>query len=490
MRHTKIVATVGPATRSEEALTRMVRAGVDVFRLNFSHGSPEEHTATIRAIRRVSEREDRAVAVLQDLQGPRLRTGALAGPADTVVLLPGQYFTLTTEPLPHGGNIERAFVNYRGLAHDLQPNNRVLIADGALELRVVSTTDTEVLTVVVRGGQLGERKGINVPGIALSVSSPTEKDLEDLSLGVALGIDYVAISFVSDARQVEETRRALERLGAGDVPVIAKLERAEVLTNLDAILAASDAVMVARGDLGVELGPEKVPILQKVIIRRANEHRIPSITATQMLESMINSMQPTRAEASDVANAILDGTDALMLSGETAIGRYSAEAVQTMDRIAREVESSGLRVDFQEVLGDDAGHDHSLSHGAAALAEEVGATAIVVYTASGHTARLLSKERSSAPIYAFTPSRTVYQRLALWHGVTPLLADYVDDSEVLIQNMFAELRHRKLVNVGDDVVVARLAPPDEPTRTNFITIRTVTAASGTAATIGSQPVNP
>ncbi len=475
VRQVKIVATLGPVSRTEETIHRMVLAGVDVFRLNFSHGTGEEHAEAIRMIREVAGREDRAIAILQDLQGPRIRTGTLAA-GDSVNLLPGQQFTLTTGPLPGGGNIDRVSVSYPGLPTDLEPNDRILVADGALELRVVETTDTDVRTVVVRGGPLGERKGINAPGVDLKVSSPTDKDRADLNLGISLGIDYVAISFVKDAGDIEDTRAAIERSGGRDIPIVAKLERGDAIANLEGIITAADAVMVARGDLGVEIGPEKVPMLQKVILQSANEHGIPAITATQMLESMVESLQPTRAEASDVANAVLDGSDALMLSAETTIGRYPAEVVHTMDRIAREVEVVGLRTPFQEKFAGEGGHDHSLAHAAVTVAEQVKAQAIVAFTAHGHTARLISREWSSVPIYAFTNDERVYRRLALWHSVIPIRCEYREDTDALIDSMLSVLLRRELVRVGDDVVVTRLASDQEPAPTNFITVRTIPAA--------------
>ena len=486
VRRVKIVATLGPVSRNEETIGRMILAGVDVFRLNFSHGSGEEHAAAVSMIHKIADRENRAVAVLQDLQGPRMRTGMLAA-SDTVNLLPGQQFVLTTDPLPGGGNLDRVSVSHPGLPQDVKPNDKILIADGALELRVVETTDTDVRMVVVRGGPLGERKGINAPGVALSVSSPTEKDLADLDLGVSLGVDYVAISFVRDAADVEATRAVIGRIGKRRIPIVAKIERADAIMNLDDIIAASDAVMVARGDLGVEIGPERVPMLQKVILQKANEHGIPAITATQMLESMVESLQPTRAEASDVANAILDGSDALMLSAETTIGRYPAEAVETMDRIAREVEASGLRTPFREGFAGEGGHDASLAHAATTVAAQIDARAIIAFTAQGHTARLISREWSSVPIYAFTDSELVYRELALWHSVMPIKGEYSDDTDELIDSMLSELLGRGLVRPGEDVVITRLAsaegpvPASSPTvgMANFLTVRTV-GASGPA----------
>ena len=480
VRQTKIVATIGPASRDLETLTRLMQAGVNVFRLNFSHGSKDEHAEVVRLIRRISDQDDRAVAILQDLQGPRLRTGLLVD-GRSVLLQPEQSFILTTDGIM--GTAERVSVNYQGLPQDLSQGDRLYLADGALALRVESTTATEIHTTVVHGGELGERKGINAPGVPLSLVSPTEKDLEDLAHGVSLGVDYVAISFVRDAQEVLDTRRALAGLGAPNIPIIAKIERAEAILTLDDILDVSDGVMVARGDLGVDLGAEKVPMLQKVIVRKANQNRVPSIIATQMLESMVTNPRPTRAEASDVANAILDGADAVMLSAETTIGKYPVEAVQTMDDICREVESFGVRTDSQESEPDEVSrHDHSVAHAAAHLATELSAQAIVVFTADGHTARLLSMERPPPPIFAFTSNRSVHRRLALWHSVIPLRGDFIENTDVLIDTMIVDLLQRGLAQVGDDIVVARLSPPERKQLSNFITVRTVSGEPGAMRT--------
>ena len=467
MRRTKIVATVGPASRDEATLARLVEAGVDVFRLNFSHGSHQEHGATIAAIRRIAAQTGRAVAVLQDLQGPRIRTGLLAN-GESMQLVPGGSLTLTTDQVD--GAAGRVSVSYPGLPGEVRVGDRVLIADGVIELRVQATTATEVRTEVVRGGELGERKGINLPGVRINAPSLTDKDLADIRFGVAQGVDYIALSFVRRAGDFRAARAVLKELGAR-VPLIAKVENQEAIARLDEVLRASDGVMVARGDLGVELGPEKVPMLQKQMLQRANELGIPSITATQMLESMIGSPWPTRAETSDVANAILDGTDAVMLSAETAVGAYPVESVRVMDRIALEVEGHDAWVDAGAPSPPNLAH--SLAHAATVLAAEIHATAMVAFTRSGLTARFLSKERPGIPIYAFTTAPGADQRLALWHGVTPLVGRFTRDADARIRYMLEELRRRGLVAGGDRVVIVRVARSQATRLANFVTVRTV-----------------
>ena len=468
MRKTKIVATLGPASSGEERISDLLQAGVDVFRLNFSHGTHPEHAATVAVIRKCAAEQGCSVAVLQDLQGPRIRTGMLAG-GTPIQLQPGAPLTLTTKQVD--GTVDMVSVSYDGLPADALPGSRILIADGAIELRVVRTTSTELQTEVIRGGELGERKGINVPEAHLNVQGFTKKDRDDLRLGVELGVDYVALSFVRSAADVKRVRSTLRDAGAR-IPLVAKIENQEAVERLDDILRASNGVMVARGDLGVELGPERVPMLQKAILRRANELGIPSITATQMLESMITNPSPTRAEASDVANAILDGTDAVMLSGETAIGAYSLEAVRTMDHIALEVEAHNPRLDFQ--LQRPGGHNQSLAHAATLVAEEIKAKAIVVFTNRGLTAQLLSKQAPMIPIYAFTSMEDTYRRLALWHGVTALRGEFAEDTDTLIAAMLGELRRRQLVEVGSNVVVVRLSSSRVKRLANFVTVRIVT----------------
>ena len=467
MRRTKIVATVGPASQDEATLTRLVAAGVDVVRLNFSHGAHAEHGAVIASIRRIAAEAGRAVAVMQDLQGPRIRTGRLAGGKE-VALARGDPLSLTTEPVI--GSAGWVSVSYAGLPGDVRPGDSVLLADGTIELRVDSVAASEVATTVVRGGVLGERKGINLPGVSVKAPSLTEKDLDDLRFGVAQGVDYIALSFIRRATDFRAPREELKKLGVR-IPLIAKIENHEAIERLDEVLRASDGVMVARGDLGVELGPEKVPMLQKDMLRRANELGIPSITATQMLESMVASQLPTRAETSDVANAILDGTDAVMLSAETAMGRYPVEAVEVMDRIAREVESHGPATVTPRAPHSDPGHN--LARAAARLAGQVQAKAILAFTRTGLTAKLLSKERPGVPTYGFTANRSIFNRLALWQGVVPLMGRSARRADSLIEFMMRELLSRELVAQGDRVVAVRITRPQAQHMANFVTVRTV-----------------
>src|SRR5713226_3447509 len=410
-RRTSIVATLGPATSSPDQIRTLLEAGVDVFRLNFSHGEAEDHARSYDAVRAAENQIGRVAAVMQDLAGPKIRVGRLQNGA--VELRDGEPLIITTREV--SGNAHELCTNYPGLPRDVHTGDRILLDDGALELVVEKTGRVAVTTRVVRGGTLGEHKGINLPGVSVNLPAMTEKDFKDLEFGLQLGVDYVALSFVRRAKDIALGRRAVAAQG-GHVPLIAKLEKAEAIDNLDEILRAADGVMVARGDLGVELDPEWVPVLQKTIIQKANAAGILVITATQMLESMIHSPRPTRAETSDVANAILDGTDAVMLSAETAVGDYPVEAVQMMDRIARVVECSNPSI-FSSHGPAQRSTTISIAHAAASLAHEGGARAIVAMTRSGLTAQILSKLRPHEPLIAFTEQEATVRRLALWWGV-------------------------------------------------------------------------
>ena len=461
IRRTKIVATIGPATSDEETLRQLIEAGVDVARLNFSHGTAEEHEAVVRRIRRISNDMGRAVGILQDLQGPRLRTGTLAR-GRPVILVDGDPLVLTTQDWPDGTD-EKVWVSHPGLPRDVQPHDRLLLADGVLELEVVRSDDTDIHTIVVHGGELGERKGINAPNINVSVVSPTEKDREDLARGVTMGVDHVALSFVRTPEEIEATRDTLRSLGAPQMSIIAKIERAEALENLDAIMDVSDGVMLARGDLGVDLGPERVPVIQKTLVHRAAHQRVPVIVATQMLESMIGNRRPTRAEASDVANAVLEGADAVMLSGETSIGAYPVESVQTMDRIIREAEWSEEYLEVSRRASEDSGsdgQDRKIARAVVSLLADLDATALIVYSPDDHMPRMLSLERPTAPVLAFTDSRALYRRMALLHAVQPQWGTQHDNTDVMLDYMLFEARERDFIREGDEVVVARLAPHD------------------------------
>jgi len=471
IRRTKIVATIGPATSDEGTLRELIEAGVDVARLNFSHGTPEEHEAVVRLIRRIAQDMGRAVGILQDLQGPRLRTGTLAR-GRPVILVDGDSFVLTTQDWPDGTD-EKVWVSHPGLPQDVQPGDRLLIADGVLEIEVVRSDDTDIHTVVVHGGELGERKGINAPNVDVSVVSPTDKDREDLARGVTLGVDCVALSFVRSPEEIEATRDTLRSLGAPQMSIIAKIERSEALENLDAIMDASDGVMLARGDLGVDLGPERVPVIQKAVVHLAAQKRVPVIVATQMLESMIGNRRPTRAEASDVANAVLEGADAVMLSGETSIGAYPVESAETMDRIIREAEWSDEYLEVSRRASEESGpegQDRKIARAVVSLLADLDAAALIVSSPDEHMPRMLSLERPTAPVLAFTDSRALYRRMALLHAVQPQWGTRYDNTDVMLQYMLEEARERGYIHGGDEVVVARLVPHDVDGAPSFISV--------------------
>jgi pyruvate kinase len=471
MRKTKIVATIGPASSSEVRLEALMRAGMDVARLNFSHGTHQQHAAAFQAVRAISTRLGRAVAILQDLSGPKIRTGALQE-GQPVRLVDGAAITITTEPVV--GTAALIATTYPHLAGDLHEGDRVLLADGLMELTVLASEGGLVRCRVVHGGLLGEHKGMNLPGVLLSAPAVTEKDMDDLAFGVSLGVDYVAVSFVRQADDLRLVRRLLRDRGA-DTPVIAKIEKPEAVKNLDAILGACEGVMVARGDLGVEVSPEKVPMLQKQIIEAANRHGDLVITATQMLESMVSNPRPTRAEASDVANAILDGTDAVMLSAETAVGQYPVEAVGMMSRIALEAEASGRAAGAAD--HSRRGYAQAIAHAACSIAGDLDFKAICAFTQSGNTARLVSKERPTAPILAFTNQPRIHNRLALLWGVEPLPLDFAGNTDAVIRRVEAELLARGLVAAGDSVIVLGGSPLAAKGTTNFLKVQKVSSAS-------------
>src|SRR5271166_2331596 len=416
-RRAKIICTIGPACHSEAAMRDLLRLGMDVGRLNFSHGSHEDHARNIERLRRAAEKENRTVCILQDLQGPKIRTGRLEN-HEPVLLKSGSTVLIT--PRDIAGTATRISTTFPDLASEVSPGARILLRDGLIELRVRTVRGKDVVCDVLNGGALGEHQGINLPGTALSIPAMTEKDRKDLEFGLKHGVDAVALSFVRSAADVNMVKQIV--LGHGsDTPLIAKLEKPQAIDHLDEILQASDGVMVARGDLGVEMAPEKVPVIQKHVMRSAAHWRKPVITATQMLESMIDNPRPTRAEASDVANAIFDGSDSVMLSAETASGRYPREAVAMMARIVVEAESN--MGEFTQRRRRDR---HALSvaeticESIAHAAEDLPMGAIAVFTETGNTARMISKYRPQAPIYAFTPNVSVAQRINLYWGVHPM----------------------------------------------------------------------
>ena len=479
MRRTKIVATVGPASRSPENLERLVVAGVNVFRLNFSHGTQEEHLAVIGSVREIAARLHRPIALLQDLSGPKIRTGKVS---EGVELVKGARLAITTD-VSVEGNAELISTTYAALPRDVKPGDRVLLDDGNLELRVLGVAGERVECEVLDGGPLRSNKGMNLPGVALSTPALTEKDRRDRAFGIQHMVDFVALSFVRQAQDVVQAKELIASLGAR-TPVIAKIEKPQALDNLEAILAKADGVMVARGDLGVELGTEFVPIAQKRIIAAASAAGRVVITATQMLESMIENPRPTRAEASDVANAILDGTDAVMLSGESAVGKFPVETVETMARIADYTEEHGAdairRRRSDGRLGDHAGPEapgtpvtRSLTRVAASVAEELGCKLIVAFTESGITARLLSLHRPRVPVVAITHEDRVYRQLALSWGVVPVKSEFVENTDDLLAAGEDRLKARGLVEKGDTILMLSGHSP-AAAATNMLRVHTVT----------------
>ena len=463
-RRTKIVATIGPATQGRRQLKALLSHGVDVIRLNFSHGAHEEHGRAIEEARNIAREMDRPLAVLQDLQGPRLRVNGLAGGAAT--LRSGASFVLTTRPVV--GTAERVSVSYPRLPKEVKAGQRVLLDDGRIVLRVVRVEGDDIHCLVEDGGVLTERKGLNVPGVRLGAPTLTEKDIADLEFGVQHGVDYVALSFVRGPEDARVIKAELARLHA-QIPVIAKIEMAEAVERIDEVLRAFDGVMVARGDLGVEVGPERVPLLQKAIIKKANELYKPVITATQMLESMVSSPTPTRAEASDVVNAILDGTDAVMLSAETSIGSYPVDAVRMMDRIAVEADAVSLEAGLPAAV-DPAQAVVRAAHG---LAREVRAQAIDVLTSSGRTAQIMAKHRPQMPVFAFTRSGRAYNRLALWWGITPVRAPAAVQTTEMIGYVEALMVSLGIARPGQRVVIVGSTPLTSRGRTNFLKVHTI-----------------
>ncbi len=457
VRHTKIIATVGPACESEEQLLRLMEAGADIFRLNFSHGDHAGKTMVVERIRRLSQKRQRAVAIIGDLQGPKIRIGRLEN--DAVTLSDGQELLLSTEDLT--GNRQRIPVRFAELASEVQAGQRILLDDGRIELEVLDTTADEVRCRVRSGGLLKSRKGVNLPETRLSLPAFTDQDRKDIDFAIAADIDYLALSFVRTAADVQALKKHLASRQA-DLPVIAKIEKPQAVADFAAILEVADGIMVARGDLGVEIGPEQVPLIQKQIIRQCREAGKPVITATQMLESMVSQPRPTRAEASDVANAILDGSDAIMLSAETAVGRYAAEAVAFMDRIAQRIETDPtLRSSIFNLYPADSGSrslSDAIGEAACRTAASIEAAAILAFTQTGATAARVARYRPANPIYAITPSRSVRRRLTLYAGVRSLQVDFRGDTEAQIRSLEKAVLEAGVLNRGDLVIITMGSP--------------------------------
>jgi pyruvate kinase len=467
MRRAKIVCTLGPASNTAEKIGELIEAGLDVVRLNFSHGTHADHAKVLANVRAESDKRGRAVGVLLDIQGPKIRVGRFA--EGQIELIPGAAFTITTEK-DVVGDVNRVSTTYTGLPRDVKPGDQILLDDGYLTLAVTDVTEKDVKTVVITGGTLKDKKGINLPGVEVSAPAITDKDKLDLEWGLRMGVDYVAVSFVRKPEDVLEARR-LVTLDNVSIPIIAKIEKPQAVDRLEDIIEAADGIMVARGDLGVEIGPEKVPLIQKRMIERTNAKGKIVITATQMLESMMVQQRPSRAEASDVANAVLDGTDALMLSGETASGKYPVEAVRTMARIIGEIEGSNYyRQNLELPQLNMAVSANAIAHAAVVAAREMRIKTVAVVSNSGGAARLMSEYRPEAKIVALTTSDVQYRRLALVWGVTPVLIDSTATTDELIDRVEQVLANRGLARSGDSVVITMGVPVGAGLSTNLLKI--------------------
>ena len=469
MRHTKIIATVGPASDSDVMLDALMGAGTDIFRQNFSHGTHDTHRATFARIRAAARRASREVAILQDLSGPKIRTGLLEG-HKPIPVKPGDRLRIVTgDQVGHDGLI---FTTFEQLARIVRAGDRLLLADGSVELRVDESDGTTITTTVIEGGEIGEHKGINAPGVPLPASAITAKDTEDLRFGLELGVDMVAVSFVQSAADLETARHLMGQADAAGVPLVAKLERPQALDHLDAILQVCDAVMVARGDLGLEMPFERLPRAQKEITRQARLQAIPVIVATQVLESMTVEARPTRAEVNDAANAVADGVDAIMLAGETAAGAHPARAVLTLDAIIRDAEAAPVydeRTIFRHPRHKD--HAQAVCEAAVTLANRGDAQAIVAVTRGGGTARRLSALRPRAPIFAMTDRDDTARRLAIYWGVTPLcseIGEHVDAAGALIGQ---QLVTRGFVAPGATIVLVNISGDLTRADANYLKIQ-------------------
>ena len=455
MRRAKIIATIGPATQSQESLRQLMEAGLDVVRFNFSHGDHAFYAEAMVKIRQLSEELSRPIAIMQDLQGVKIRTGCLEN-SQPVELTTGQRLIITTKRLV--GGRDRISTSYKALPQDVQPGDRILLSDGLIELLVSKTSKFEVDCEIVSGGILAENQGINLPGVSISAPPLTEKDIQDLNFGIQQGVDYIALSFVRRAEDLVKLKKKIAE-SKHDMPVIAKLETPMAIENLEAILEECDGVMVARGDLGVEVNPEKVPVIQKQAVKQANHKGKLVIIATQMLDSMIHNPRPTRAEASDVANAVFDGADALMLSGETAIGHFPVESVVMMSRIISQAESLGT--DFQTTLPHEEtglSFPEAVCDAAYHASNSIQARAIAAFTQTGSTARLISKFRPSAEILGVTPHPHIVTRLPLLWGVRPLLMPEIRLIDELIGELEQLLLQQDLVKKGDHLIILTGAP--------------------------------
>lgn len=460
MRRAKIVCTLGPATSTPEAIRALVVAGMDVARLNLSHGTYADHEQAYRAVRTASDETGHGVGILVDLQGPKIRLGDF--PQGPVVLHDGARFTITTEEV--AGTAERCSTTYHGLPGDVRPGDTILIDDGRVALRVLSVEGPDVATAVVEGGTVSSHKGLNLPGVSVSVPVLSDKDIADLRWALELGADMIALSFVRDASDIDDVHKIMDEVGSR-LPVLAKIEKPQAVQNLEAIVDAFDGIMVARGDLGVELPLERVPLVQKHAVTLARAAAKPVIVATQMLDSMESNTRPTRAEASDVANAVLDGADALMLSGETSVGLHPVHVVETMSRIISQVESEALD-QLPASVGREGSTSHAITRASVDVGRDVGASAIVAFTETGRSARLVSRYRCELPLLAFTPNQRVRSQLALCWGVETFLSPPASSTDEMVRRVDEQLFDIDRAKVGELIVIIAGVPPGIPGTTN------------------------
>ena len=470
VKRTKIVCTLGPASEKEETLRELIKNGLNVCRMNFSHGSHEEHKGRIDLVKKVREELGQPTAILLDTKGPEIRTGQFDAPE--VLLEEGQTFTITMKDVM--GNKEMCTVSYKGLAKDVEPGNTILIDDGLVGLKVKEVNGDDIVCIVENSGIVKNHKGVNVPGVKVNLPAITEKDRSDIEFGIEQGIDFIAASFVRKVSDVLAIREILEENNATDIKIISKIENQEGVDNLDEVIAVSDGIMVARGDLGVEIPTEEIPVVQKLMIKKCNEAGKPVITATQMLDSMMRNPRPTRAEVTDVANAIYDGTDAIMLSGETAAGKYPVEAVKTMATIAKRTEET---INYNENLRDKAlsaaNVTDAISYATCTTAIDLNAKAILSATSSGHTARMVSKFRPQCPIVATTDNERVMRQLSLTWGVLPTISSNGKNTDEVIDNAINAGKEKNYLAEGDLVVITAGVPVATSGTTNLIKVETI-----------------
>jgi len=486
MRRTKIVCTIGPASESVEMLEKLIMAGMNVARLNFSHGTHEEHKIRIDNIKKARQNLNKPIAIMLDTKGPEVRLGKFkTGSAE---LKTGDCFTLTIREIEGDDSI--VSISYKNLPKEVSAGSRILIADGLIELKVLDKNETDVLSQVVNGGVVTDRKNVNIPGATSKLPAVTEKDIEDINFGIDNDIDFIAASFIRKASDIYEIRRVLEQRKANHIQIIAKIENQQGVDNCEEILRVADGLMVARGDLGVEIPTEEIPLVQKHLIAMANAIGKPVITATQMMESMIRNPRPTRAEVTDIANAIFDGTDAVMLSGETAAGKYPYEAVSTMAAVAERTE---MALDYRKKLIKTYGQEpvtvtNAISYASSAAAMELGASAIITPTQSGSTARMVSKYRPKAPIIAATPDEKVARKLTLSFGITPIIVPTTDSTDEMIQQSVNKALECELIENGDLVVITAGIPVGVAGTTNLIKVHVVGEVIAKGMGIGNRAV--